>query len=62
MSSGEADYISATVTCMRASYSSMLMYDLKILCSESYNRDNMNYESAKIIIDNSAALSMAKCD
>ena len=44
MSSGEAEYISAAVACMRASHLRMLIYDLKCLCSEDYDRDNMKYD------------------
>ena len=40
----------------------MLIYDLKYLCSEDYGGDNMEYEPAEIIIDNEAAISMAKCN
>ena len=60
MSSGEAEYISAAVACMRASHLRMSIYDLKYLCSEDYDGDNMEYDPAKIIIDNEAAISMAK--
>ena len=41
MSSGEAEYISAAIACMRASHLRMLIYDLKYLCSEDYDLDNM---------------------
>ena len=34
MPSGEAEYISADVACMRASHLRMMIYDLKYLCSE----------------------------
>ena len=60
MSSGEAEYISAAFACMRASYLRMLTYDLKYICSEDYYGDNMEYEPAKIIIDNEAAIFMAR--
>ena len=62
ISTGEAEYISAAVVCMRASHLTMLIYDLKYLCSEDYDGDNMEYDPAKIIIDNEAAISMAKCN
>ena len=62
MSSGEAEYISAAVACMRASHLRMLIYDLKYLCSKDYDGDNMDYDPAKIIIDNEAAISMARCN
>ncbi len=42
MSSGEAEYISAAVACMRASHLRMLIYDLRCLGSESYDRNNLN--------------------
>ena len=62
MSSGEAEYISTAVACMRASYLRMLIYDLRYLCSEDYDGDNMKYEPAKIMIDNEAAISLARCN
>ena len=62
LSSGEAESISAPMAHMRASHLRMLMYDLKFLCSESYDGDNMNYEAAKVIIDNEAVISIAKCN
>ena len=61
MSSGEAEYISAA-TCMRASHLMMLIYDLKYLGTSKNDGDNMNYEPAKIIIDNEAAICMANCN
>ena len=60
MTSGEAEYISSAMACMRVGHIRMLMYDLKFICSEGYDGDNMDYEPAKIIIDNKAAISMAK--
>ena len=62
MSSGEAEYISAAVACMRASHLRMLIYDLKFLGSDTYDANNLKYEPAKIIIDNEAAIAMAKCN
>ena len=61
MSSAEAEYISAAVACMCASHIKMLMYDLKFLGTKKYNSDEPVYEPATIIIDNKAAISMAKC-
>ena len=40
----------------------MLTYDLRNLGSPLYDGDTMNSEPAMIIIDNEAAISMAKCD
>ena len=60
MTSGEAEYIYAAVACMRASHLRMLIYDLKYLCSEDYDGDNIEYDPAKIIMDNKATISMAK--
>ena len=51
MSSGEAEYISAAVACMRASHLRMLVYDLKFLGSITYDADNLTYEPARVIID-----------
>ena len=36
MSSGEAEYISAAVACMRASHLRMLIYDLRCMGSDKY--------------------------
>ena len=60
MSSGEAKYISAAAACMRASHLWMFTYDLKYLGTPKYDGDNLDYEPAKIIIDNEAAICMAK--
>ena len=56
MSSGEAEYISATTACMRASHLCILIYYLKYLGTPKYDE----YESAKIIIDNEATICMVK--
>ena len=40
MSSGEAEYISAAVACVKASHLRMLVYDLRFLGSNSYDGDN----------------------
>ena len=47
---------------MRASHLRMLIYDLKFLGSDTYDANNLKYEPAKIIIDNEAAIAMAKCN
>ena len=60
--SGEAEYISAAAVCMRTSHLRMLIYDLKYLATPKYDGDNRNYEPAKIIIDNEAAICMANCN
>ena len=60
MLSGEAEFSSAAVAYMKASHLRIFMYDLKFLCSESFDGDNMNYEPEKIIIDDEATISMAK--
>ena len=62
MSSGEGEYISAAVACMRVSHLRMLIYDLKFLGSITYDADNITYEPAHIIIDNKAAITMANCN
>ena len=61
MFSGEAEYISAAATSMRASHPCMLAYDSNYLGTSKHDRDNFDYEPAKIIIDNEAAIYMAKC-
>ena len=60
--SGEAEYISAAVACMRVSHLRMLVYDLKFLGLITYDADNLTYEPACIIIDNEAAITIAKCN
>ena len=50
MSSGEAEYISAAVACMRASHLRMLINDLRFMGSENYNHDVVNLKLARIII------------
>ena len=40
----------------------MLVYDLKYLGTLKYDGDNMDYEPARIIVDNEAAICMAKCN
>ena len=40
----------------------MLVYDLKFLGSSTYDADNLTYETAHIIIDNEAAIVIAKCN
>ena len=47
---------------MRTSHLQMLIYDLKHLGTPKYDGDNLDYEPAKIIIDNVAAIRMAKCN
>ena len=62
-SSGEAEYISAATACMRASHLQMIiLYDLRHLCTASYDEDKLNEKPARIIIDNEAAICMAKCN
>ena len=62
MSSGEGEYISAAVACMRASHIRMLVFDLKFFGTNEYNSNEPNYEPATIIIDNEVAISMATCN
>ena len=62
MSSGEAEYIAAAVACMKASHIRMLVYDLRNLGSEDYNEKDVDAEPARVIIDNEAAICMAKCN
>ena len=62
MSSGEAEYISAAVACMKASHIRMLEYDFKFLGSKSYDLDNSIFELSRIIIDIEAAIAMSKCN
>ena len=62
MSSGEAEYIAAANACMRASHLRMLTYDLRYLGTPEYDGDNLKCQPARIIVDNEAAISMAKCN
>ena len=62
MSSGEAEYISAAVACMKASHIRMLEYDLEHLGTKSYDLNNPSCEPSKIIIDNEAAKAMSECN
>ena len=60
MSSGEAEYISAAVACMKASHLRMLVYDIRSMGSKLYNGDNLKCEPSRTIVDNEAAISMAR--
>ena len=62
MSSGEAEYISAAVACMKASHIKMLEYDFKHLGTQSYNLENSICQPSRIIINNEAAIAMSKCN
>ena len=62
MSSGKAEYIAAAVACMRASNICMLIYDLSCLGSKEYNPDELTCEPSRKIVDNEAAIAMAKCN
>ena len=59
MSSGETEYIAATLACIRASHVWMLVYDLQNICSKNYSPTEIKQSLAKIIIDNEAAIAMA---
>ena len=61
MSSGEAEYISAAVACMKASHLRMLMNDLRFMGDDDYDEDKVKLRPAIIIIDIKAAICMAKC-
>ena len=62
MSTGKAEYITAATTCMRASHLCMSTHDLRYLGSSGYDGDNLRCHPARIIIDNEAAIPMAKCN
>ena len=62
MSSGEAEYILAAAACMRASHLQMLTYDLRCLGTAEYDSVNLKCQPARIIIDNEAAICIAKCN
>ncbi len=50
MSSGEVEYISAALACMRASCVRMLIYNLKLLGTNEYNGNEHTNDTA--IYDN----------
>ena len=62
MSSGEAEYISAAIACMRASHVRMLRYDFDNLSKKAYYNDITKYEPAHVMIDNEAAIAMTSCN
>ena len=62
MSSGEAEYISAAIACMRASHVRMLRYDFDDLSKKADDNDITNYEPAHVMIDNEAAIAMTSCN
>ena len=47
---------------MKASHLMMYVYDLTSLGSDSYDDDNLKCEPSRIIVDNEAGISLAKCD
>ena len=61
MSSGDAEYKSATTAWMRVSLLQMLLYDLKYLYTSVYAWDKLNQDPTEIIIDNGAAICMTQC-
>ena len=62
MSSGEAEYISAAVACMKISHIRMIEYDLKHLGAKSNDLNNPSSKPSKIIINNEAAKAMSECN
>ena len=62
MSSGEGEYIFAAVACMTARHLRKLVYDLRYMGSKSYDGDNLKCEPSRIIVDNEATISMARCN
>ena len=62
MSSGEAECISVAATGMRASHLHLLIYILEYLGTPKYDGDNIDYEPARIIINNKADICIAKCN
>ena len=63
MSSGEAEYISGTVVCVKARHiTRMLQYVFKHLGFQSHNLCNPIYEPSRIIVDNEAAIAILKCN
>ncbi len=47
---------------MKTSHLRILVYDLRFLGCESYDGDSLKYEPSRIIVDNVAVISMAKCN
>ena len=62
MPSGEAEYISAAAACIKASHLDACLCDLRYLGTAEYDDDNLKCEPARTIIDNEAAIFMAKCN
>ena len=62
MSSGEAEYISTAIACMRASHVRMLRYDFDNLSNKSYDNGITNYKPAHVMIENEAAIAMTSCN
>ena len=62
MSSGGAEYILVATVYMRAIHLWMLIYDLKYICTAEYDGEKLNQKPTEIIIDNEAAIYMAKCN
>ena len=60
MSIGEAEHISTAVVYTKASHLGILVYELSFLGCNSYDDDNLKYESSRIIIDHEATISMTK--
>ena len=62
MSVVEAEYMAAATACMRASHFRMFIFDLRYLGTSGYDGETLKCQPARILIDNEAAISMAKCN
>ena len=47
---------------MKASHLRMLVYDLRNMGSKLYDGDNLKCEPCRMIVDNEAAISIARCN
>ena len=52
ISTGKAEYISTAVAYLRANHLRMLIYDLRYTGSNICDKDNVNIETTRNIIDN----------
>lgn len=60
-SSGEAEYTTAAVACMRASHLRMLSYDFDFLGRDDYDPYHIKYDPTMIITDNEATMAISSC-
>ena len=63
LSTGEAEYLAASVACTAAQHIRMMNYDLYHLTDQDYVPENTeSYPASNIILDNAAAIAIAQSD